>query len=239
MKTLCLDFGNTRQKFAFYNQKNLVAVEVLPNLETQTVEAILKKYQPNKAILSSVINHPETLVATLQQYTQLHILNAKSKLPITTPVGKPETIGADRLALCSAAVGLYSKNHCLVIGLGSCITYNFVNKFQQFLGGSISPGMLMRFKAMNQYTALLPIVPAEHQFPLIGYDTKTNLQSGVLLGIAKEIEGIVNLYQEKYNELKVLLTGGDAVFFKEHINKPIEFVDDLLFKGLLEISLHN
>lgn len=239
MITLCLDFGNTRQKLAVYNHKNLVAVEVLPNLETSTLEDLLKKYQPNKAILSSVINHPENVVSTLQQFTQLHVLHAKSKLPITTPVGKPETIGADRLALCSAAVGLYPNKHCLVIGLGSCITYNFINKFQQFLGGSISPGMLMRFKAMNQYTALLPIVPAEHQFPLIGYDTKTNLQSGVLFGIAKEIEGVISLYQEKYNELKVLLTGGDAVFFKEHINKPIEFIDDLLFKGLLQISLSN
>lgn len=239
MITLCLDFGNTRQKVAVYNNKELVATEVLPNLETTTIEELLKKYSPNKAILSSVINHPESLVKTLQQHTQLHILNSQSKLPITTPVGKPETIGADRLALCSAAVGLYPNKHCLVIGLGSCITYNFVNKFSQFLGGSISPGMQMRFKAMNQYTALLPIVPAEHLFPLIGYDTKTNLQSGVLLGLAKEIEGVIGMYQEKYCELKVLLTGGDAVFFKEHINKEIEYIEDLLFKGLLQMSLEN
>lgn len=239
MITICLDFGNTRQKMAVYNNKSLVAVHILPNLESATIQELLVKYAPNKAILSSVINHPPDLITTLQQYTQLHILSSQSKLPITTPVGKPETIGADRLALCSAAVGLFPNHHCLVIGLGSCITYNFVNKFQEFLGGSISPGMLMRFKAMNQYTALLPIVPAEHQFPLIGYDTKTNLQSGVLLGLAKEIEGIISLYQEKYLELKVLLTGGDALFFKEHINKPFEFVDDLLFKGLLEISFAN
>ncbi len=239
MITLCLDFGNTRQKMAVYKHKNLVAVEVLQNLETQTIEAIIEKYKPNKAILSSVINHPQALIEKLQQHTQLHILNSQSKLPITTPVGKPETIGADRLALCSAAAGLHPNFHCLVIGLGSCITYNFINKFHQFLGGSISPGMLMRFKAMNQYTALLPIVPAEHLFPLIGYDTKTNLQSGVLLGIAKEIEGIIGLYEKNYSELKVLITGGDANFFKEHINNSFEYVDDLLFKGLLQISLEN
>jgi type III pantothenate kinase len=97
----------------------------------------------------------------------------------------------------------------------------------------------MRFKAMNDYTELLPIVKAEHQFPLIGYDTKTNLLSGVLYGLAKELDGIMDLYKEKYDKLNVIVTGGDAAFFSKHLNNKINYEPELIFKGLLAISKAN
>ena len=96
-------------------------------------------------------------------------------------------MGSDRLAIAAAASFLFPQKNNLVIGLGSCITYNFINQSSEFLGGSISPGMEMRFKAMHQFTARLPLVEADWNVPLIGYDTKTNLQSGVVLGMAKEM----------------------------------------------------
>lgn len=239
MYTLCFDFGNTRQKCAVFKENILQKVIVLSATDEASLAAIVEQYKPAQSILSSVIHHPITINNYLEKHTYFHLLNHESKLPITTPVGKPETIGADRLAICAAATLLYPKKHCLAIGLGTCITFNFVNKFGEFLGGSISPGMQMRFKAMNDYTALLPIVPAEHHFPLMGYDTKTNLQSGVLLGMAKEIEGIISLYQEKYDDLAVAITGGDAAFFIHHINKEIIFEEHLIFKGLLAIGQKN
>lgn len=239
MYKLCFDFGNTRQKCAVFNDKNLIETIVLSEDNVEQVKNIVDKFSPCQSILSSVINHDILINQFLDEHTNFHLLNHTSRLPITTPVGKPETIGADRLAICAAATLIYPKQHCLAIGLGTCITYNFINKFHAFLGGGISPGMNMRFKAMNDYTALLPIVPAQHHFPLIGYDTKTNLQSGVLLGMAKEIEGLIALYEEKYEDLKVILTGGDASFFKHHINKTILFEENLLFKGLLAIGIEN
>lgn len=239
MTTLCLDFGNTRKKCAVFSNNMLQQVMVLNDDLLGSLQNIIHTYKPNTSILSSVIHHPVEIENLLRKTTQFHLLNHQSKLPIATPVGKPETIGADRLAICSAAATMYPKQHCLAIGLGTCITYNFINKFGEFLGGSISPGMLMRFKAMNDYTALLPIVKAEHQFPLIGYDTKTNLLSGVLYGLAKEVDGIINLYKEKFNELQVVLTGGDAEFFSHHLTNKIDYEPDLLFKGLLAISEQN
>jgi type III pantothenate kinase len=239
MTTLCLDFGNTRKKCAVFTNNNLQEMIVLDTDLIGPIQTLLSKYKPEKSILSSVVLHTDEVEKLLQENSSFHKLSNYSKLPITTPVGKPETIGADRLAICSAANFLFSNYHCLAIGLGSCITYNFINKFGEFLGGSISPGMNMRFKAMNDYTALLPIVEATHQFPLIGYDTKSNLQSGVLLGLAKEIDGIIDLYKEKFAELKIILTGGDAKFFASHLNNDIVFDDDLLFKGLLAISKAN
>jgi len=236
--TLCLDFGNTRRKCAVFVNKDVADIVVLTN-DTEDLIKLIEKYQPTHSILSSVINHNVAIEALLKAHTHFHQLNYQSKLPITTPVGKPETIGADRLAICSAAVAMFPKQHNLAIGLGSCITYNFINKFSEFLGGSISPGMLMRFKAMNDYTALLPIVNAEHQFPLIGYDTKTNLQSGVLYGLAKELDGIIDLYKERYANLNVIVTGGDAEFFSQHLVNKINYEPHLIFKGLLAISEAN
>ncbi|MFY7963569.1 MAG: type III pantothenate kinase [Chitinophagaceae bacterium] len=239
MTTLCLDFGNTRKKCAVFINNNIADIVVFNDDIMADLEKILIKYNPAKSILSSVINHSIAIEEILSKNTQFHKLNYQSKLPITTPVGKPETIGADRLAICSAAVAMFPKQHNLAIGLGSCITYNFINKFGEFLGGSISPGMQMRFKAMNDYTALLPIVKAEHQFPLVGYDTKTNLLSGVLYGLAKELDGIIDMYKEKYDKLNVIVTGGDAAFFSKHLNNKINFEPELIFKGLLAISNAN
>jgi type III pantothenate kinase len=237
--TLCLDFGNTRQKCAVFNNNELINVTVLNSANNNDLLNMIESYKPTYSILSSVINHPVEIEEMLASKTHFHKLNYQSKLPISTPVGKPETIGADRLAICSATVNMFPHQHNLAIGLGTCITYNFINKFGDFLGGSISPGMLMRFKAMNDYTALLPIVKAEHQFPLVGYDTKTNLLSGVLYGLAKEVDGIIDLYKEKYDKLNVVLTGGDAEFFSHHLQNRIFYEPNLLFKGLLAISKAN
>jgi type III pantothenate kinase len=237
-KTLCLDFGNTRLKCAIFN-KELEDVIVLPGDNVSVIEELVEKYKPSKTILSSVINHDIAIEKLLNDKTKFHKLGAASKLPITIPVGKPETVGADRLALVVAAVHLYPKQHNLVIGLGSCITYNFINKFSQFLGGSISPGMEMRFKSMNDYTALLPLIKATSNFPLVGYDTKTNMLSGVILGMAKEIDGIIDEYALKYSNFNVLLTGGDMGFFVSHLKNRIFADPNLIYKGLYAISEYN
>lgn len=237
-RTLCLDFGNTRLKCAVFNHE-LEEVIVMAGETVTVVEDLLQRYQPAKVILSSVINHDPAIEELLAAKTQFHKLGSGSKLPISIPVGKPETVGADRLALSVAAVHLYPKQHNLVVGLGSCITYNFINKLGQFLGGSISPGMEMRFKAMHEYTALLPMVKADSNFPLIGYDTKTNMLSGVIMGMAKEIDGIIDEYALKYRNFNVLLTGGDMAFFVPHLKNRIFADPYLIYKGLYAISEYN
>jgi len=237
--TLCFDFGNTRLKCAVFKDGHLQEVVVLTNDSPSHIKQLLDQFKPASAILSSVVKHNEEIEEILAKHTRFHKLNHESKLPFTTPVGKPATIGADRLAICAAAVHLYPNQHNLAIGLGTCITYNFINKFHEFLGGSISPGMHMRFRAMHEQTALLPLEKAKHNFPLIGYDTKTNLQSGVLLGMAKEIDGIIEAYQEKYDHLNVLLTGGDMEFFIRHLKNKIHADVNLLYTGLYAINENN
>jgi type III pantothenate kinase len=239
MTTLCFDFGNTRLKCAVFNGNRLQDVVVLEDDSTATVEKLVAQYQPVKSILSSVIHHNAAIEGVLQAATGFHKLAHDSQLPFTTPVGKPETIGADRLALCASAVHLFAGKHNLVIALGSCITYNYINARHEFLGGSISPGMTMRFRAMHEQTALLPLVQPDHNFPLVGYDTKTNLLSGVLLGMAREIDGIIDMYAAKYSNFNVLLTGGDMPFFVSHLKNRIFADPYLIYKGLYAISEYN
>lgn len=237
--TLCFDFGNTRLKYAVFKNDVLSSVEVLPSDSAEAIEIIIDTHNPQKSILSSVINHNAEIETVLSSKSRFHKLTHASKYPFTTPVAKPETIGADRLALLVAALNIHPKQHNLVIGLGSCITYNFINKFHEFIGGSISPGMEMRFNAMHQFTAKLPIVKPDWNFPLIGYDTKTNLLSGVILGMSKEIDGIIDEYKEKYSNFNVLLTGGDMSFFVPHLKNKIFAHPNLIFNGLYAISEYN
>ncbi|BAV09829.1 type III pantothenate kinase [Filimonas lacunae] len=237
--TLCFDFGNTRLKCAIFEGEQLKDLVVLADGTVATIEGLIQQYKPTLSILASVIHHDEAIEGVLAAHTRFHKLTYSSKIPVNSPVGKPETIGADRLALVVGAVHMFPNQHNLVIGLGSCITFNFVNKFSEFLGGSISPGLEMRFRAMHEFTAKLPLVKPDWNFPLIGYDTRTNMLSGVILGMSKEIDGMIDLYKEKYTDFNVLLTGGDMNFFLPHLKNNILAEPYLLYKGLYAISQHN
>jgi type III pantothenate kinase len=234
--TLCFDFGNTRKKVAVFNDAELKEAITIPNDSVASVQPLLQKFQPQKSILSSVVDHDPMVVELLKSSTRFHMLNHQTKLSFTTPVGKPETIGADRLALSAAAVHFYPSSHNLVIGLGTCITYNFINKYHEFIGGGISPGLEMRLKSLNYYTAKLPVVKANSNVPLIGYDTETNILSGVVIGMAKEIDGFIEAYREKWRNFNVVLTGGDIVYLASLLKNKIFADPDLIFKGLYAIS---
>ncbi|HSB93545.1 MAG TPA: type III pantothenate kinase [Flavitalea sp.] len=237
--TFCFDFGNTRMKVGVFKGRELESVEVLPSDENAVIIDLLDKYRPDKAILSSVINHRPEIEALLAQHCRFHKLNHQSVLNFTTPVGRPDTIGADRLALVAAAVDNFPDSNKLVIGLGTCITFNFINRSNEFVGGSISPGMEMRFKSLNHFTAKLPIVEKDWNFSLIGYDTRTNILSGVILGMAKEIDGVIDEYKNRYRNFNVVLTGGDAPYFVYHLKNKIFADPNFIFKGLYAISEKN
>lgn len=237
--TFCFDFGNTRMKMGLFEGRELKSVEVLESDSDDTILELVRKYRPEKAILSSVINHRPEMEKILAEHCRFHRLSHKSKLNFTTPVGKPETIGADRLALVCAAVDNFPDTNILVIGLGTCITYNFINRHHEFIGGSISPGMEMRFKSLQHFTAKLPLVEKDWNFSLIGYDTRTNILSGVIMGMAREIDGVIDEYKNRYRNFNVVLTGGDAPYFVYHLKNKIFADSNFIFKGLYAISEKN
>jgi len=235
--TVCFDFGNTRFKAAIFLEGEFAEELFLEGDALEDIKALLKKYHPQRSILSSVVDHNPAIEELLAQKTIFHKLSAATKINFSTAaVGKPETIGADRLALCAAAVHFYPGKNNLVIGLGSCITYNFINQYHRFLGGGISPGMDMRFRSMHDYTAKLPLITASWNFPLVGYDTKTNILSGVINGMTSEIDGIIEKYDAKYGNFNVVLTGGNSAYFASQLKKEIFADHNFLFKGLYALS---
>ncbi|MBM3441795.1 MAG: type III pantothenate kinase [Bacteroidetes bacterium] len=236
MKTLCLDFGNTRLKYALFEQDQIIRAENLRDDSADTLDELLSQCQPDRTILSSVIRHNPLWEERLAAHGSFHRLCHLTRMPFTLAVGKPETMGADRLALAAAAVRFFPQRNNLVIGLGTAITYNFINPYHQFLGGGISPGMEIRFRSLHEQTALLPWVEKEWNFPLIGYDTRTNILSGVMLGIAGEIDGIIQRYTDRYADLQVVLTGGDNGYLAGLLKSRIFADSDFLFKGLYALS---
>ncbi|MEO7444381.1 MAG: type III pantothenate kinase [Ferruginibacter sp.] len=241
MTTICLDFGNTRLKGAVFNEDVLVSEYILEGDGLNDLLNLIEKEKPGYSILSSVIHHNPAIENLLAAQTKFHLLSYETKINFTSPVAKPETIGADRLALMAAAARFYPKQNNLIIGLGSCITYNFINQYHEFLGGSISPGLHMRYEAMHNHTALLPLVtdvPEKHGFsvPLIGYDTRTNLVSGVLLGMQYELEGFIDAYSKRYGNFNVVLTGGNSAYFAGQLKNKIFADSNFLFKGLYALS---
>ncbi len=234
--TLCFDFGNTRKKVAVFDGAILREAIELSDDTTATITGLLRTYQPEKSILSSVIAHDPALEQLLGSATRFHKLDHSTKLSFSTPVGKPATIGADRLAIGAAAVHYYPGKNNLVIALGSCITYNFINARHEFLGGGISPGLAMRLRSLHQHTALLPLVTPLVDVPLIGYDTNTNILSGVVLGMALEMDGFIDAYKARYDNFNVVLTGGDIPYLAAHCKNKIFADPDLIYKGLYAIS---
>jgi type III pantothenate kinase len=237
--TICLDFGNTRLKYVVFHGDAIEASGVLVGSSAGDLLPVLDRFRPDRSILSSVVDHDRSLEELLASRTRYHKLSHETRLPFTVPVGKPETMGADRLALAAAAVTFFPGRHNLVIGLGTAITFNFISQDHQFLGGSISPGMEMRFRSLHEYTAKLPLVKKDWNFPLTGYDTRTNILSGVILGMAAEIDGIIASYAAKYANFNVVLTGGDCTYFARHLKNRIFADPDFLSKGLYALSETN
>ncbi len=239
IRTLCLDFGNSRQKVALFEGNVLKEARILSDARTETVGSLLREWKPDRSILSSVIDHEPAVAELLEKQTKFHLLSHQTLLNFTTPVGKPQTIGADRLALCAAAVHFFPQQNNLVIALGTCITYNFINRDHVFLGGGISAGLSMRLKAMHHQTALLPLIQPKADVPLVGYDTETNMLSGSVLGMAMEIDGFLQSYQDRYGNFNAVLTGGDIPYLVCHLKNGIFADPDFLFKGLYAIAAHN
>jgi len=166
-------------------------------------------------------------------------LSHSLKLPITIDYKTPNTLGKDRIAGAVGAQSLFLKENILIIDAGTCITYDVVEANGTYIGGSISPGMLMRFKSLNNFTHKLPLVPYREFNELTGKTTEESILSGVISGIAFEMHGFINGYLEKYSSLKIILTGGDAVYFEKTLKNDIFVNSNIVLIGLKEILNYN
>lgn len=237
--TLCFDFGNTRYKYGTFVDGRLTEKGVLQNKSADDVRSLLEKYHPEQTVLSSVVHHDIGIEEVLSQNSDFLKVTGLLKLPFIIPIPHPEAMGADRLALAAYVCRNFPNQNNLIIAIGSAITYNFINKYNYFLGGGISPGMEMRFQSMHDLTALLPRIERNWNFPLIGYDTRTNILSGVMMGMSREISGMIEAYSDKFVNFNVHLTGGDTANFARHIKYRIFANPDIVLEGIYAISEYN
>uniref|UniRef100_UPI0030D97038 type III pantothenate kinase n=1 Tax=uncultured Salegentibacter sp. TaxID=259320 RepID=UPI0030D97038 len=138
----------------------------------------------------------------------------------------------DRLALVAAGALKYQNKNLLVIDAGTCITFDFKNDKNEYLGGAISPGLQMRLKALHNFTAKLPLVKLEENITLIGDSTKNSILSGVLNGVAAELDGIIDRYKADYKYLTIILTGGDSQILSKRVKNGIFANPNFLLEGL-------
>ena len=151
----------------------------------------------------------------------------------------PKTLGVDRIALASAAIQKYPKKNVLVIDAGTCITFDFISKDKEYLGGAISPGIQMRYKALHNFTAKLPLLDSGELTSFIGFDTESSIHSGVLNGVCNELDGVINQYSKKFRDLTVVLTGGDTNFLAKQLKSVIFAHPNFVLEGLHTILNYN
>lgn len=231
---LIVDIGNTQTKLAvFEGGKMLFRVQVESENIFKKIKEIQKKFKNiSKAIVSSVGKTDLNDFESLEKDLDLLILDHETPLPFKNLYSTPKTLGIDRIALVCASVEKYPNKNVLIIDAGTCITYDFINANNEYLGGAISPGLRMRYKAMHNQTAKLPLLLPESSNSLIGDATDQAIHSGVYNGIVFEIDGFIEAYRKKNNDLTVILTGGDAKMLSKQLKSSIFANSNFLLEGL-------
>ena len=221
MTNLVIDVGNTRTKLAVFNNRELLHVESHELTDKATLERLFTQFKIRHSIISSVAGGDD-LEPFLKERTKYFRFSASDQHLVKLTYSTPHTLGLDRLAGIIGARAIYPEQNCLVIDAGTCITYDAVNSEGIFTGGSISPGLNMRLKAMHTLTGRLPLVsPDEHFTGWQGHDTVTSMISGVQNGLFYEVTGFIENYNSRYNQLRILLCGGDANFFDTRLKSSI------------------
>jgi len=237
---LIIDVGNTRIKMAVFQGDAILVKEVVPKEKfLEKTKDYIKKYDCRHAIISSVGFLDEKKLQELHGLIDLVVLGISLKFPFKNLYATPQTLGVDRLALVTAASELYPKKNVLVIDAGTCITYDFISSTNEYLGGSISLGLEMRFKALHSFTEGLPVITPSVKVSLIGNSTKTSMQIGVENGMIHEILGTIADYKANFQELTVVLTGGDLNFLSKRLKNSIFANPNFLMRGLNIILTHN
>jgi type III pantothenate kinase len=237
---LIIDLGNTNKKLALFEGDELVDIQQFALITLRNLrEFILQHPGINNCILSSVVPRRLPVTRFLSSSFNFIELDETTPIPLQNLYRTVKTLGKDRLAAAVAGRNKFPGKNVLVVNAGTCITYDFVNDNNEYLGGSISPGILMRFHALHTFTGKLPLVSFVDQDILTGTDTRESILSGVLTGAVAEIEGIAAQYRKKYPDLKIILSGGDQKYFDKRLKISIFALPNIVIHGLQQILAFN
>jgi type III pantothenate kinase len=238
---LVIDIGNSRTKLALFNQHDLMFNLAVDSFNLSHLQMLMAEHPlMQQVILSTVKAHDEELIAFLKKkFGYFIILDHSTLLPIENLYETPETLGKDRLAAAVGANELFPDQNLLVIDAGTAITYDLVSEKNQFIGGNISPGLEMRFKALNYFTGKLPLIEQSDEYQIIGRNTPDAIRAGVQNGIISEMEKTIDIFNRNYQNLQIVMTGGDSIFFDKKLNCSIFVHFNLTLIGLNRILEYN
>jgi type III pantothenate kinase len=237
---LVIDQGNTVVKFAVFSGSKLIKRYIEKDLKLEILRRIFREFPSiERSILSSVASYDEDIHGFLISSSHFINLDSLTPIPIINNYSTKDTLGYDRIASAIGAHTILPFNNVLVIDAGTAITIDLITSEGVFIGGNISPGLDLRFMALNQFTKKLPLVKKQEEFELLGTSTHDAILSGVLNAVIFELDGYISELKIKYPDLKTVLTGGDMNYFVEKL-KNIIFVDsNLNLSGLNRILEYN
>jgi len=235
---LIIDIGNTLVKTVLFKDKQLISSAVLNDCTLKNILFFLGEQTISQTIISSV-NPVDKDLEQIIQYFDAHFLSANTPLPISIDYKTPHTLGKDRIAAVVGASILFPEHDILVLDAGTCLTIDFINKEKVYKGGRISPGIKMRYKALNQFTSSLPLCEFSDSSMLLGDDTNSSIISGVQQGILAEVREIINVHKKENKDTIIAVTGGDCFFFEKELKISIFAKPFLVMEGLNEILDYN
>jgi type III pantothenate kinase len=237
---LAIDVGNTRIKYAVFERNTLLESsfflksELLPN-----TEKILKQHpEITDLIVASVGNVEKEAFLKFEKNIRIHFISHSDKFPFANRYATPTTLGIDRMVLATGAVLQFPKQNRLVIDAGTCITYDFIDSEDNYWGGAISPGIRLRYESLHNYTAKLPLLLKSEPADFIGNSTNESIHSGIINGLAHEIDGFIGQYRGRYPKFIIILTGGDADFLAKRLKNTIFAHSNFLLESLSQTFQH-
>lgn len=238
---LVIDIGNTRTKFSVCNRGDVLITVPVDEFLPSHIDVLQLEYEGlNSVILSSVKDYSAELKKALQNKFETFIeLTHNTPLPIENCYKSKETLGKDRIAAVVGAFDVHPETNILIIDAGTAITYDILTAEGKYLGGNISPGLEMRYKALNQFTGKLPKIEKAEFNKLYGQTTEQAIRAGVQNGFVYEVDSTITSFKEFYNNLKVIITGGDAEFFDNKLKNSFFVHFNLIALGLNRILEYN
>ncbi len=237
---LAIDIGNTLVKLAVFDKGHLTGLQVLEELTLPALEEFTAAHAGiTAAILATVKDYPPTVERYLQKHFRFLVYNTAVAVPLETSYATPSTLGADRLAAAVAAHALMPSTDILVVNAGTAITYDLITAAGEHLGGAISPGLMMRYKALHTFTGRLPLLDEIGDTPLTGRSTAGSILSGVLNGTLAEVDGMIGRYRLSYPGIKTIMSGGDNNYFDKRLKNKTFAIPNLVLTGLNIILDYN
>ena len=234
---LIVDLGNTLAKFFLY-KNGQCAKEHEVNKENfrDTAESLILSHKVIKGLIySDVSNQGGDFFENFSNQFPVIAVSSNMQLPFINSYQSPESLGSDRIVLVAAACKSHPNTNVLIIDLGTCITYDFLDTNNIYQGGAISPGFEIRYKSLNQFTGNLPLLDTHEGQSPSGKNTEEAIHAGIYFGIIDEINARINYYELKYDSLTVILTGGDANKLPKTLKNSIFAHPNFMAEGMFHL----